>query len=482
VSLVAWMFYAVVVGLLLAAAAWCLERALGRLALPTRWVWGGALLLSVGIPVGGLIPGPSPGDPAGAEVGRLVPADRAPEVAEGTRLQLSILRGPAALAERGTDWVNRVVQGGANAFPTRAGVIQGLLALWLAITVALAGTLLLAGGLLARRRSRWPRAEVLGRRVRLAPALGPAVVGVVRPEIVLPPWALTLTPEELELVLAHEEEHLRARDPLLLAGGILPAVLLPWNPGLWWIFRRLRDAVEVDCDRRVLRRGILAKRYGALLLRLGARAQTRFLPVAALRPSRPLLHRRLHAMNTKTTRGRLPVALLAALTGLGFLALACDADTPLPPDVPAPPAQDAAEVQPVPEPPVSAQADTPGAPEDPGAAPQEPSPADPRASAPTFTPFEVAPEVTNRTVVQRALEREYPPLLRDAGIGGTTIIHFFITEDGEVGNALIAEPSGHSAVDAAALRVATEFRFTPARLRDSAVPVWVQIPITFTTR
>jgi len=101
---------------------------------------------------------------------------------------------------------------------------------------------------------------------------------------------------------------------------------------------------------------------------------------------------------------------------------------------------------------------------------------------PTFTPFETAPEVRNRPHVQRVLEREYPSLLRDAGIGGTVLVHFFINDQGVVETALVAESSGHNQLDDAALRVAVEFEFTPALNRDQRVPVWVQIPITFTTR
>ncbi len=100
---------------------------------------------------------------------------------------------------------------------------------------------------------------------------------------------------------------------------------------------------------------------------------------------------------------------------------------------------------------------------------------------PTFTPFTQAPEVTNRQQVGRTLQREYPSLLRDAGIGGTVMMHFFINEEGVVENFLVAETSGHSALDDAALRVAEAFEFSPAYNRDQQVPVWIQIPITFTT-
>ena len=40
------------------------------------------------------------------------------------------------------------------------------------------------------------------------------------------------------------------------------------------------------------------------------------------------------------------------------------------------------------------------------------------SETPTFTPMTVRPEILNRTEIMRAMEREYPPLLRDAGVGG----------------------------------------------------------------
>ena len=104
------------------------------------------------------------------------------------------------------------------------------------------------------------------------------------------------------------------------------------------------------------------------------------------------------------------------------------------------------------------------------------------SAAPVFTPYTVAPDYTNGAEVTRALEREYPPLLRDAGIGGTVVVWFFINETGQVTNQIVDTSSGHSALDDAALRVAPVFKFTPALNRDKAVPVWISLPITFTTR
>jgi len=104
------------------------------------------------------------------------------------------------------------------------------------------------------------------------------------------------------------------------------------------------------------------------------------------------------------------------------------------------------------------------------------------ASAPRFTPFTVRPELRNRTEIARALERNYPPLLRDAGIGGETLVWFFIDENGRVQNTRINKSSGYDALDQAALTVASEMQFSPALNRDKKVPVWVAIPIVFSSK
>jgi protein TonB len=104
------------------------------------------------------------------------------------------------------------------------------------------------------------------------------------------------------------------------------------------------------------------------------------------------------------------------------------------------------------------------------------------SAAPTFTPFTVAPSILNRNDVVRAMEREYPPLLRDAGIGGTVRVYFFIDEGGKVQDTRIDQSSGHQALDDAALKVAGIYQFSPALNRDKKVPVWVSFPITFQVR
>lgn len=101
---------------------------------------------------------------------------------------------------------------------------------------------------------------------------------------------------------------------------------------------------------------------------------------------------------------------------------------------------------------------------------------------PMWTTVDVYPFIKNRDELQRALEREYPPFYRDAGIGGTTKVWFFINETGKVVKTQIHTSSGYKALDDAALKVSHLYEFSPAMNRDKPVPVWVSLDITFRTR
>jgi protein TonB len=100
-------------------------------------------------------------------------------------------------------------------------------------------------------------------------------------------------------------------------------------------------------------------------------------------------------------------------------------------------------------------------------------------NTPSFTPMTIRPRLTNQPEVERALVREYPPILRDAGIGGTVEVWLYINTEGAVENAKVNKGSGYSQMDDAALKVGQTMKFTPAFNRDLKVPVWVSIPVTF---
>lgn len=114
--------------------------------------------------------------------------------------------------------------------------------------------------------------------------------------------------------------------------------------------------------------------------------------------------------------------------------------------------------------------------------PPPPSDASRIGDQPVFTPYTVRPEIKNRREAVRIVERYYPKLLKDAGIGGKVNVWVFIDTNGIVKNAQVQQGSGNSALDDAALKAAREFEFTPALNRDKKVPVWVAIPITFSVK
>jgi protein TonB len=104
---------------------------------------------------------------------------------------------------------------------------------------------------------------------------------------------------------------------------------------------------------------------------------------------------------------------------------------------------------------------------------------EPAALEPHFTPMTVRPALTNAGVVTDALLREYPVLLRDAGIGGTPVVWIHIATTGQVDDARVFESSGFEALDQAALNVARAMTFSPAMNGDVVTDAWVQIPIRF---
>lgn len=103
----------------------------------------------------------------------------------------------------------------------------------------------------------------------------------------------------------------------------------------------------------------------------------------------------------------------------------------------------------------------------------------PEEEMPRFTPFTVAPEILNREEIITAMTRVYPPVLREAGIGGVVQVYFYIDEDGRVRTTRVAQSSGYEQLDQAALTVSELYRFSPALNRDQKVKVWVSFPVTF---
>ncbi len=87
------------------------------------------------------------------------------------------------------------------------------------------------------------------RLVRSARVTVPAVVGWIRPVILLPASALTgLSPDQLRVVLAHELAHVRRHDYVVnLLQAVIETILF-YHPAVWWVSRRIREEREHCCD------------------------------------------------------------------------------------------------------------------------------------------------------------------------------------------------------------------------------------------
>lgn len=119
--------------------------------------------------------------------------------------------------------------------------------------------------------------------VTITDSLGPATVGIWRSQLLLPRWVFALPQAHQQYLLRHEEEHRRAHDSRLLAVASILISMFGFNLPLWWQLWRLRLAVEMDCDRRVVMALGDSHAYGELLFRTaqaasrGPRLQLAFL-------------------------------------------------------------------------------------------------------------------------------------------------------------------------------------------------------------
>jgi len=78
---------------------------------------------------------------------------------------------------------------------------------------------------------------------------GPLAMGVFRSAILLPVSALThLSPDQLEVVLAHELAHIRRGDYLWNMIQTIVETLFFFHPAVWWLGGQLRQQRELCCD------------------------------------------------------------------------------------------------------------------------------------------------------------------------------------------------------------------------------------------
>jgi beta-lactamase regulating signal transducer with metallopeptidase domain len=314
--LLTWMAYATLIGALVAAGATALDSLVLRRGVPTRFVWLTALVIAVVVPVLVGLRSP-PNRPAPL---RVPPATAPTGISSASPVSAPLAQGRAGRFAR--------VRVQIIVFLLRADPYLGRA--WLALSLVYAAFVLRAIRAVRRRRRQWPRIEVDTATVLVSPDTGPAVVGVVQPYVVLPQWALSMDAPARSLMLRHELAHIAARDPLLLGVSVLMSVLLPWNAAVWAITRRLRLAIEIDCDQRVIGAAADAREYGELLLRVGSRRRLPELFVVSLVERHGFLEQRIKAMTSARPRHPRIAAALLVLVAIAVTTAAVRAPRPSP--------------------------------------------------------------------------------------------------------------------------------------------------------
>ena len=297
--MLAWMLYVIMVSLLLGLAALALERSARIRKRPTRWLWGASMMASLLVPL-----------------------------MSSVSVQIPRLAGVVDPAMPESVVALRLMTVTAERFPASPDLDRLLQLGWGAASAILLLAILAGGVQLSRRRRGWERGTMAGVPVHISQDAGPAIVGLLDPHIVVPRWLTQCPPDVQELVIAHEQGHLAAHDARLVTIALGLLVCMPWNLPLWWQLRRLRFAVEIDCDARVLRRGYDVARYGETLIAVGERQSASFAMVAAMAEPRSLLEQRIRNMVRRKVRYARATAAALACLGIALAVGAAEISPP----------------------------------------------------------------------------------------------------------------------------------------------------------
>jgi hypothetical protein len=309
--MLSWMLYVMFVSLCLGGAALAAEHAERIRRGATRWLWMSGIVASLLLPA------------AISSVSIQIP--RIPSlVSPAASSKVVVLRHGTMPGLSPSDWLGP----GVRRIAAQASVDTLLRRAWAAASLGLACVLLLCGAHLYWRQRRWTRGTIAGVSVYLTPDVGPAVVGLIRPRIAVPRWLLDSPSATQQLVIAHERAHLTGNDVQLFTCALFLLACMPWNLPLWWQLRRLRRAIEVDCDVRVLRQGGDARAYGEVLLAVGQRQSGYLGAVAGMSESASFLEERIRLMLRQPVRWRNTLIAGLAVLSLTLLAVAAEVEPP----------------------------------------------------------------------------------------------------------------------------------------------------------
>jgi bla regulator protein BlaR1 len=303
-----WMLYVVFITLLLSGAALAAERAARLRRARSRWIWVLTILASLAIPT------------VIASVSIQVPSLVTPTVSR----KITALREMTSVHVAPLTWVRERTVNSATA-PSLNRMLQRS---WVIVSAALFAALVLNGAQVFWRKRRWRMGTVAGASVYIAPDVGPAVVGLLRPRIVVPTWLTETSPSHQAMVIAHERAHLARHDPQVLTVALFLLVLMPWNLPLWWQLHRLRYAIEVDCDARVLERGLDTRQYGEMLIDVSQRPSVYIGAVAAMSESRSFLEERITIMVRDPARWGSVATVIFGCLALALVTVAAQVTPP----------------------------------------------------------------------------------------------------------------------------------------------------------
>lgn len=220
----------------------------------------------------------------------------------------------------------------ANASEATAGWDRYLLLAWLA---GIAGCALWFGMAQWRYSTALRNAYPLGNHegipvfVAARPDIGPALLGLFTPQIILPSdFAERFTAGEQALILAHEQVHAGRRDTAWSALAHVVVILFWFHPLAWWALGAFRTDQELACDATVVREHAHARRtYAEALLK--NHGVTR-LPVGCTWLSTHPLTERIAMLTSTPTKLRRRIAAIAAPFALLGVMASAWSTTPAP--------------------------------------------------------------------------------------------------------------------------------------------------------
>ena len=104
--------------------------------------------------------------------------------------------------------------------------------------------------------------------------------------------------------------------------------------------------------------------------------------------------------------------------------------------------------------------------------------AGPMASVESKTPVSVQ-DLTKKPEITKYASPKYPKEAK--GIEGKSIIKIVIDENGDVSDASVKVSSGNTLLDEAAVKAASDFKFSPGEVDGKAVKVEMMLPFKFQT-